>query len=33
MGNFFTSSQIYNDKDLNKQQFIDKFCKSMSDSG
>ena len=33
MGNFFTSSQIYNDKDLNKQQFIDKFCKAMSDSG
>ena len=33
MGNFFTSSQIYNDKGLNKQQFIDKFCKSMSDSG
>ena len=33
MGNFFTSSQIYNDKDLNKQQFVDKFCKSMSDSG
>ena len=33
MGNFFTSSQIYNDKGLNKQQFIDKFCKAMSDSG
>ena len=33
MGNFFTSSQIYNDKDLNKQQFIDKFCKAMADSG
>ena len=33
MGNFFTSSQIYNDKDLNKRQFIDKFCKAMADSG
>ena len=33
MGNFFTSFQIYNDKDLNKQQFIDKFCKAMADSG
>lgn len=33
MGNFFTSSQIYNNENLNKQQFIDKFCKSMADCG
>ena len=33
MGNFFTSSQIYNAEGLNKQQFIDKFCKAMADSG
>ena len=33
MGNFFTSSQIYNNENLNKQQFIDKFCKAMADSG
>ena len=33
MGNFFTSSQIYNNENLNKQQFIDKFCKAIADSG
>ncbi len=29
MGNFFTSSQIFNGEGLDKQQFIDKFCKAM----
>ena len=33
MGNFFTSSQIFNGEGLDKQQFIDKFCKAMADSG
>ncbi len=33
MGNFFTSSQIFNGDGLDKQQFIDKFCKAMADSG
>lgn len=33
MGNFFTSSQIFNVEGLDKQQFIDKFCKAMADSG
>ena len=33
MGNFFTSSQIFNNENLTKQQFIDKFCKAVADSG
>ena len=33
MGNFFTSSQIFNGEGVDKQQFIDKFCKAMADSG
>ena len=33
MGNFITSSQIFNGEGLDKQQFIDKFCKAMADSG
>lgn len=33
MGNFFTSSQIYNNEDLNSQKFIDKFCMKMAEEG
>lgn len=33
MGNFFTSTQIYNDKKLSSKQFIDEFCKKMAEEG
>ena len=33
MGRFFTSSQIYNSKRLDKEGFIDFFCKKMKDNG
>ncbi|SHM32412.1 hypothetical protein [Ruminococcus flavefaciens] len=33
MGNFFTSTQIYNGEKLNKEQFIEKFCKKMAEEG
>lgn len=33
MGNFFTSSHIYNNEDLNSQKFIDKFCMKMAEEG
>ena len=33
MGNFFASYQIYNNENLNKQQFIEKFCKAVSANG
>ena len=33
MGNFFTSTQIYDNGSLTKEQFIDKFCKKMGEEG
>ena len=33
MGNFFTSTQIYDNESLTKEQFIDKFCKKMGEEG
>ena len=33
MGNFFTSTQIFNNKKLSKDQFVDKFCKKMAEDG
>ena len=33
MGNFFTSTQIFNNKKLSKDQFVDKFCKKMAEGG
>ncbi len=33
MGNFFTSTQIYDNESLTKEQFIDKFCKKMAEDG
>lgn len=33
MGNFFTSTQIYDSECLTKEQFIDKFCKKMAEDG
>ena len=33
MGNFFTSTQIFDDKMLGSKQFIDKFCKKMAEEG
>ncbi len=33
MGNFFTSTQIYDNEGLTKDQFIDKFCKKMAEDG
>ena len=33
MGNFFTSTQIYDDKKLSSKQFIDEFCKKMTKEG
>ena len=33
MGNFFTSTQIYDSECLTKDQFIDKFCKKMAEDG
>ena len=33
MGNFFTSTQIYNPKQLDRDKFIDLFCKEMKKTG
>nr|MCR4888878.1 hypothetical protein [Ruminococcus sp.] len=33
MGNFFTSSQIYDNECLTKEKFIDKFCNEMKSEG
>ncbi|MDD7517156.1 hypothetical protein [Ruminococcus flavefaciens] len=33
MGNFFTSTQIYDNESLTKEQFIDKFCMKMAEEG
>ena len=33
MGNFFTSTQIYDNEKLSKEQFIDNFCKKMAEDG
>ena len=33
MGNFFTSTQIYDSECLTKEQFIDKFCEKMAEDG
>ena len=33
MGNFFTSTQIYNSESITKEQFIYKFCKKMAEDG
>ena len=33
MGNFFTSTQIYDNEKLTKDQFIDKFCRKMTKEG
>lgn len=33
MGNFFTSTQIFNNEKLSKDQFVDKFCKKMAEDG
>lgn len=33
MGNFFTSTQFYNNENLNQKQFIEKFCKKMNEDG
>ncbi|MBQ6169392.1 MAG: hypothetical protein IJK30_05505 [Ruminococcus sp.] len=33
MGNFFTSTQIYDNESLTKEQFIDRFCKKMAEDG
>ena len=33
MGNFFTSTQIYNTKQLDREQFISFFCEEMKKNG
>lgn len=33
MGNFFTSTQIYNNETLNREDFIDNFCRKMAEEG
>ena len=33
MGNFFTSTQIFDNEALDSKQFIDKFCKKMAEEG
>ena len=33
MGNFFTSTQIFNNEKLSKDQFVDKFCRKMAEDG
>ena len=33
MGNFFTSTQIYNNEKLNREEFIENFCRKMAEEG
>ena len=33
MGNFFTSTQIYNNRKLNREKYIEYFCKEMAEEG
>ena len=33
MGNFFTSTQIYNNEKLNREEFIGNFCGKMAEEG
>ena len=33
MGNFFTSTQVYNNEKLNREEFIENFCNKMAEEG